>query len=101
MGLFCFDVHAAQVIPVTQETGLIEWVLNTTPVKQVLEDEWTARLDTGARALRVNLSPGGNTKAGKCAAAPPPRHARTHTRPAAHHVVLCCLVHVPATEPSG
>lgn len=51
-----------QVIPVTQENGLIEWVANTVPIKAVLEDEWTAMLPPGA-AMRIKLGPAGNTKA--------------------------------------
>lgn len=51
-----------QVIPVTQENGLIEWVSNTVPIKAVLEDEWTAMLPPGA-AMRIKLGPAGNTKA--------------------------------------
>ena len=52
-----------QVIPVTQENGLIEWVANTVPIKAVLEDEWTAMLQPTAHAMRIDLAPSGNIKA--------------------------------------
>lgn len=46
------DRTPAQVVPVTPDIGLIEWVQNTRPLKAVLEDGLGARLhELPARGL--------------------------------------------------
>jgi len=57
-------IKTYHVVPVTQDTGLIQWVMNTEPVKSVLEDEWTSLMDPRL-GFKINLGVGraGNTKA--------------------------------------